>query len=756
MVISNKIYSTFYTIILIILLIGCRSEVVESNENHISKSEDKEMTSWVSERTNLDHLLNAIALSNNMIIGSSNRDGEISIVYLDTQTGIVKNEIILPGITNVKSIGINNDGYIYVIGNSNSSIRIIRLDSEGNRSDFGELILCDTENALFIKLKNLYVDNNGNIFTWYSMSLPADEVFTNNELESIYGKTEADFMIENNVHFDINRIYVMDSNWDTIFNEQFISSQREKLLHFGFDKRNIPLVISKDSGGLYTQELNIQDSKLSERVRLKSSLSFRFEEGSIFSSDMGFLFHENNYLYSYDIEAQEFEKLLNLSSHGVAPADIVHLSKTNNLIKIIENNSNSQKSDYILIRKGQDSKKVLTVGILQNFSGLEKIITGFNRISKNTRVEVINYYREGQDFIEGVEQLKLDIIRGAAPDIIDVSMFDHAMLTDKGVFANLLSFMENDPEINADMIVPSVLDAYKIGEHLYNIAPSFQLYSMWGKSSLIGNEYGLTLNDLMVLLETNGKSINAIDGFSADESVLTTLSTFGMDEFIDWENSTCTFDSEYFKSLLLFSKEYVGGYMGSRSKGIRENEILLSVGIISSVVDYQIQSALFDDDLFFIGYPTESGSGTSLSFRGSQVAINALSEHQAEAWEFVKFYLQNGDSSGGFPVLTAHLVKTMELAKVRKITETFEGVFDIVSGTYTDDDGFLYIYEAEQKHIDAIYELIDRAKNRFEYNIVILNIINEEASAFFSGQKDLNSTVEVIQNRVQLYLHEIR
>jgi len=756
--ISKKTLSPLFIIVLCLLLIGCNGEsTTSSEENRLSETDVKEVTSWVSERFSLKYQFSSVALNNNVIVGSRIVESGLSIVYLDNQTGIIKNEIVLPDITDVKSLSIDDDGYVYVIGNSNSSDLILRLDSEGNRSDFGELVLDDIENALFIEPKNIYFDDNGNIYIWYSLSLPIVEIFTNDELESIYSKIEADFMTEQNVYLDISRIYVMDSGFTTIFYEQFISSQREKLLHFGFDKRGIPLIISRDAGGLYTQELNVKKRKMSDRIRLKNSLSFQFEEGNIFSSDIGFLFHENNYLYSYDIENQDYEKLLNLSSHGVTAADIVHLSMQSGIIAIVENYSNSQQLDYISIRKGQESKKVLTVGLMQSYSGLEKIIAGFNRISKNTRVEVINYCHEDQDFVAGVERLKLDIVRGAAPDIIDVSMFDHSMLMDKGVFVDLLSFMENDHEINVGMIVPSVLDAYKVGGFLYSISPGFQLYSMWGKSSIIGNEYGLTLKDLMVLLETNGKSINAIDGFSADESVLTTLSTFGMDEFIDWENATCVFDSEYFKSLLLFSKEYGGGHRGSSwSKRIRENEILLSVGIISSVVDYQIQAALFDDDLSFIGYPTKSGPGTSLSFRGSQIAINAKSEYQAEAWDFVKFYLKNGYSNNGFPVLTAHLEEVMEEAKFRKSTETVEGIFDIASGIYSDEDFFREIFEAEQKHIDAVYELINRAKNRFEYNVVILNIINEEASAFFSGQKDLDTTVDVIQNRVQLYLHEIR
>jgi len=65
--------------------------------------------------------------------------------------------------------------------------------------------------------------------------------------------------------------------------------------------------------------------------------------------NIGFLFYENNYVYSYDHKTQEYEKSLNLSSHGVALSNIIHLSMINDVIEIVENHSNSQSTEYILL-----------------------------------------------------------------------------------------------------------------------------------------------------------------------------------------------------------------------------------------------------------------------------------------------------------------------------------------------------------------------------------------------------------------------
>ena len=90
---------------------------------------------------------------------------------------------------------------------------------------------------------------------------------------------------------------------------------------------------------------------------------------------------------------------------------------------------------------------------------------------------------------------------------------------------------------------------------------------------------------------------------------------------------------------------------GTYSERIRNREVVMSVGIISSVVDYQIQKKLFGEDVSFIGYPVTEDTGTVVSFRGSRVAINAKKENQKGAWEFVKFYIRNGYDGQGFPIM---------------------------------------------------------------------------------------------------------
>ncbi len=66
------------------------------------------------------------------------------------------------------------------------------------------------------------------------------------------------------------------------------------------------------------------------------------------------------------------------------------------------------------------------------------------------------------------------------------------------------------------------------------------------------------------------------------------------------------------------------------------------------------------------------------------------------------------------------------------------------------------VYAASREEVEAVLKLVESAGNRFELHPVVQNIIDEEAEGYFSGQVDLDRTVDKIQNRVSLLLQEWR
>ena len=71
-----------------------------------------------------------------------------------------------------------------------------------------------------------------------------------------------------------------------------------------------------------------------------------------------------------------------------------------------------------------------------------------------------------------------------------------------------------------------------------------------------------------------------------------------------------------------------------------------------------------------------------------------------------------------------------------------------------DDDTTYDIDALTQEQVDQIMELYNSTELVSADDEEILNIINEETAGYFAGQKSLDDTVRLIQNRVSLYVAE--
>ena len=724
---------TVFTIIF--TLTGCAEENADAD---IISSPELIKLSWQDQRMDLERQYKMVAVTDDTIYGCYEELGDIIITFQDKMSGDIIKQVNLPEITNIQSIDADYEGNVFGTGILEERSVFWKIDNEGNPSVLDGFLLENTENAQHITPKGVYVDSKGYFYTWYEMGVPASE---------FYDDEEAD------VYSMVDRIYIKDAQLNTIFYVQVANSRGSELLSFVLDENDKPTIIAKDMDGIYIQTIDMEKMDFSAKTHVENINLTEMTE-NIFLTETGILFCLGSTLYEYDYDNQETGIILNLSSYGILPSNILYLGMKNNVIEVIDNYSDNSNSEYIALIEGVSEKIILTLGTLQVSTDLEKIVADFNRFSKSSRVEIMSY-NNNNDYDKALAQLKLDIIRGAASDIIDVSRIDYGVFYDKEILVDLYTYMQNDEECNANMLMSSVVEAYEIKGHLFSICPAFQIYSMWGKNSIINNRSGITLAELKKMLEDGGKSLNAIYGFSADEKVLTTLCTFGMDEFVDWDNGTCNFTGEYFEEILTFANEYDGGYTDEGIlREIEKGDIVMSVGMISSIADYQIQSKLYQNDLTFVGYPVGSGSGTAISYRGSELAVNAQGANKDAAWEFVKYYLLNGYVDQGFPTIKTQFDEVTEAAKESIIVTSEEDTYEAARGTCFDGNIYIQVFSVEQDDIDAVRRLIDIADNKFEYNTNILNIIDEEAQSYFTGQKDLKNVAELIQNRVQLYLSE--
>ena len=695
----------------------------------------------------LEKAYTQILAADDKLYGCMASEGRTLLDSIGKESHALEGTMTLPDLSLQSGIAADPEGYIYLLEEGDDGAVLCRIAPGAGSPDYETIRLEDSQDAHNMFLKGSMTDTRGYLYIWCGMLIP--------ETQQIDG-------VDMEVWREADRVYVMDRERKTLFYQEIFDVSGVQVLCFQVGRDGTPFFLLKDELEIYIQEIDVDRQEGMERIRLGTALDcFGMEDANIPEhmtyTGSGWLYCRNGDLVEFGYDTQEKAQVLNLASQGIASEDILFLAKSEDRIEIIDRDKETGALEYIVFTLGKSDKKTVTLGLTFSAQDLESAVAEFNRSSDGYRVEIVDYFSQTGDYDEACEQLKLDVVTGKAPDIISVSGIDYRMFAGKAVLADLYGFMEEDEECAKEMLVESVAKAYEDQGHLYCIAPSFQLHSMWGYSDVTEGKSSIAFSELLGLLQDSGKDLSAVGGFSADEPVLTSLCTAAMDEFVDWERGTCEFDGDYFREVLSFAGAYRPTYReSSYSERIRNREQVLTVGMISSVADYRIQKELYGGNLAFIGYPTVEGTGTAVDYRASAVAINAGKEDLSGAWAFVKFYLLEGYDGQGFPMVKEEFEQAMKDAMEDDFTEMEGGggTERVPKDYYNDGSREIAAYAATAEEVETVRELVERAENRFEYHPAIQSIINEEAQGYLSGQVDLDRTVEKIQNRVSLLLQE--
>lgn len=392
-------------------------------------------------------------------------------------------------------------------------------------------------------------------------------------------------------------------------------------------------------------------------------------------------------------------------------------------------------------------------------------IIDFNKTSDKYRIKVKEYMSD--DYTTGLAQFNNDITGGNGPDIIDISNFDFKQYASKGVLENLYPYMEKDGMSRSDYL-DNVLKAYEVDEKLYAVIPQFYVTTTVAKASKVGDTPGWTLSEMLDFVQ-NGNPENIFQ-YGSRTGIFYYCIYNNIDEFIDWEKSTCSFDSEDFMRVLEFANRFPEepDYNNTDDEGtsakLRADKLLLMQTSLSSVQEYQMMNGLFGEKVAYIGYPNSDRKGNLIQPTGGCAAINAKSKCKDGAWAFVKTLISDEYQDGlvdkhgswGFPVKKSALEKQFEMDMTPEYYEDENGnQVEQMKTSWGYDDFSIDIYAAKQEEIDAVRQIIESAERTAgSVNEELVNIITEETAPFFKGQKSAKDTAEIIQNRISIYVKE--
>ena len=411
----------------------------------------------------------------------------------------------------------------------------------------------------------------------------------------------------------------------------------------------------------------------------------------------------------------------------------------------------------------EDGKKIVKVYSISVNANISDDIRQFNQFNSNYEVQLTEYISEYGE--EAHDRLNADIAAGKTPDVIMYDLerdFPIESYAQKGALADFYELMDNDPDLSRE----DFSDVFKVFERdgkLYRMIPSFFIMSAAGKTSIVGDEQGITLDRFIELVDEYPDSPFPND---SSDSLLWALIDYGCGNFIDTDSGKCRFDSEEFIKLLEFCNQFPNTVEERDEDAFRKDAYAKRAGTtpfafvhFNSFSDIRrIEYQEFGDPVTFIGFPGTGGNGSVIQPNGSKFSVFANGSNPEGGWEFVKYFLTKSYQnkfvgSGCFAVRRSALEEQAEYAK-KLVWDSEEK--DYVEPYYIDDTGKKIIIGVNtDEDNQRVYDLISGAMETGADTNVIL-IVYEEAGAYFSGQKSAKEVAEIIQNRVQNYLDESR
>lgn len=549
--------------------------------------------------------------------------------------------------------------------------------------------------------------------------------------------------------------------------------ERANTIFSGTDGRLGVVSYDEEYTKRYLISYDLESGQLGEQVELPFSENFSISAGSgtelLLTDSMG--------LYVWSAGDAQPKMLMNIVNSDLPANEINRVLRIDDqhFVAVYNDLANwEQKCAYFTYRDPADipDKKELVLGGAYINSDVKAKVIEFNKASEQYRITLKDYsvYNTSEDWTAGQARLNSDIISGQMPDIMlldDTSSYGNYV--SKGVLADIGSLLEADPELGKLEYLQNVWDAYSVNGKLYAAVSCFNVRTMAAKKSLVGEPQSWTMADVEAVVATMPEGATAF-GSMVRESFIYYMMSYAGQDFIDVNTGKCDFTSQSFVDMLEYAKtlpkenpqDYEEDFDYTYYENqYRENRTLLYDLFIGNLKDckYQIKGSI-GEEVSFVGFPTSASNGSVLSAGNFSFTISAKSENIDGAWQFVRQFLtpeyQTSADLYNMPVLKSAFLAKAQEATERPYWTDENGNREYYDDTWTVNGEEIILEPFTQEEVDQICQFIYTVDRTGYNNEEIRNIITEEAEAFFTDQKDVQSVVDIIQSRAQIYVDENR
>ena len=507
-----------------------------------------------------------------------------------------------------------------------------------------------------------------------------------------------------------------------------------------------------------------------------------------------FYYFSDGSIYRYDLVTRQAEKVLDLLDCDLDATDLTSLyAEEDGAFRVLLGTQGSGVDNTYELYDLQPidpsmlpEKTVLTLATLSLSQSLRQQVAKFNRENDRYRIEVQDYseYNEiiaspgsyTEDSSSALLKLNTELLSGNLPDLIDVSggELPVAQYAAKGFLEDLMPYLNRESAVSPNKLMESVLNAVKTDGKLYQLPTSFQVVSAAGKREIVGGYESWTTDEVEDALKKLPEGATVFNVDYTKSHVLYLCASSAMNRFVDWQAGACSFDSDDFKSILSFANTFPDEFdttnfdfdeYRSDYRRVGQKEQLLANIAFASFDDIYYQFAAMDNDVCFVGYPGASdGFGSGFVPLGS-ICMTTACKDKDGAWGFIRSLLSMDAQmqSPAFPMLKSAFEQQAEAAMQQDYVTDEDGnpILDasgnpipVVLYTIGFFNETVDVYAVTPEQYQAVCDLINQTKSVFTFDENLMNILTEEAAAYFAGAKTLDETAAMIQNRASPYIAE--
>ena len=411
----------------------------------------------------------------------------------------------------------------------------------------------------------------------------------------------------------------------------------------------------------------------------------------------------------------------------------------------------------------KEGKTIITLGIMYDDGLIEPMINSYNKENNTYYIELKSY----ETYDDPCQQFLLDVSSGKAPDIIEVGTnFPAALLMDKDLLLNLDPLFEKDSEIKKTDLLDNVVDALQTDNSLYYVCESVGINTLLAKTSDVGERTGWTENEMLTFLNSKPDDQKLLQ-LNSNGEILGSLLYNNLDQYVDWSTGQCKFDTQQFKNLLMFAKRGDNveiDYDVPFPIMLQNGEILFNQLQNAGVVQTINSVSIFNEPVTAIGYPCADSDGFYFQPYHS-FGICSQTQNADGAWDFLRTFVSKDFQTKELVQHGTYYIPTRKdvferMLKDFQITKSYEDEYGNVIEPYSDmysyDDYTIQYGPLSDEQVQTFLDIFNRTHKIDTSDTSIINIITDETAAFYKGQKDVDETAKLIQNRVTTYVNEHR